>query len=477
MIYGQYRILLILIRMKNLTCILIAFLLAASASAQKVYFLYFESENASPFYLKMDDKVFSAGAGYFVLPNLVDSTYTISIGFPSATAQYKFRVPMGGKDRGFIIRKFDFGWGLFDLQTLSVIRPMADTWKSSVSYEYRTNDFIALLARASNDTSLFYLPVPIKEDIAVKEPELSEADKKETTQADTGAALVQVANVTSSNGGDPVLTDSLIKTQGDSNSIAVNINNKDSVFNIAVVTDTTAAIKTGEIKTEIQDIVRTDTMAAQLSYDTLTSIGLVQDSVVQPKPLANNETSINADPVAVKDIGDRFVRSTIKRHSESSTSEGFGLVFHDVTDGVTDTIQLIIPNPKISIRQDAVQFEDGMLELRKDTVVVAPPVKIIAAKSCRSVASHNDFLRLRRNMAARDSDEAMLNEAKKFFRNKCVSTEQVKFLSTLFLTDGGKYSFFDAAFSHVTDHRAFPSLAAEISDEYYLKRFKALLGQ
>ncbi|HWJ26812.1 MAG TPA: DUF4476 domain-containing protein, partial [Flavisolibacter sp.] len=66
---------------------------------------------------------------------------------------------------------------------------------------------------------------------------------------------------------------------------------------------------------------------------------------------------------------------------------------------------------------------------------------------------------------------------KKYFRTKCFSTEQIKNLSTLFLTSAGKFQFFDAAYLHVTDREQFPALASEIKDDYYSKRFKTLTGQ
>jgi len=67
--------------------------------------------------------------------------------------------------------------------------------------------------------------------------------------------------------------------------------------------------------------------------------------------------------------------------------------------------------------------------------------------------------------------------AKKTFKTKCFTTEQIKNLGALFLTSSGKYQFFDAAYLHVTDPENFSSLESEIKDDYYLKRFKALIGE
>ena len=80
-------------------------------------------------------------------------------------------------------------------------------------------------------------------------------------------------------------------------------------------------------------------------------------------------------------------------------------------------------------------------------------------------------------MAAQITDEGMVAEAKKVFRNKCFHTEQIRYLGSLFLTSAGKYLFYDAAFLHVSDQENFQTLETEIKDDYYRKRFKALIGQ
>jgi hypothetical protein len=80
-------------------------------------------------------------------------------------------------------------------------------------------------------------------------------------------------------------------------------------------------------------------------------------------------------------------------------------------------------------------------------------------------------------MAAEENDEAMIDEAKKVYRSKCFTVEQLRYLSTLFLTSAAKYQFFDASYNNVSDKQNFRTLQGEIKDEYYLKRFKALVGE
>jgi hypothetical protein len=103
--------------------------------------------------------------------------------------------------------------------------------------------------------------------------------------------------------------------------------------------------------------------------------------------------------------------------------------------------------------------------------------KPVQKNSCKAFAAEKDFLRLRKNMASKTNDEAMIDEAKKYFRHGCFSTIQIKNLSVLFLTSSGKYQFFDAAHRHISDLDQFSTLQSELKDEYYLKRFKALTGE
>jgi hypothetical protein len=82
---------------------------------------------------------------------------------------------------------------------------------------------------------------------------------------------------------------------------------------------------------------------------------------------------------------------------------------------------------------------------------------------------------LRKTMAATETDDDMLDEARKYFKTKCFTTVQIKNLGALFLSDAGKYKFFDQAYSYVSDTENFASLQSELKEEYYINRFKAML--
>lgn len=425
--------------MRNLLSLFFIVGLTVSASAQRVYFIYMQTDNYNPFYLKMNDKIFSSTpSGYLILSNLVDSTYNFSIGFPSSQLESKFSVSINTKDKGFLIKNFDSGLGLFDLQALSIIKAQPEDGPKNISYQRRNDNFTTLLSKAANDTSLLYAVVTVKQDIALKEPSLIVEENKQKTE-------------------EPLKKDETLLV-------------KDTV----AVTPTRIENDT-ETKKEALPIIE-----KKEESKTVTVI----DSAQTKEPLMGTDSTLKN----VSEKMESYKRSVVKKYSESSTSEGFGLVFYDGYDEGTDTIRLLIPNPKFIIKQnepDSVVEQKQFIqpdELKADTsfqktIVVTNNPKAPIKSNCRSQASENDFFKLRKNMATKPTDEGMVDEAKKVFKNKCFSTEQIKNLSALFLTSAGKYQFFDAAYLHVTDQDQFPSLQTEIKDDYYIKRFKAMIGE
>src|SRR5687767_2774321 len=95
-----------------------------TAAAQQDFFLYLQTENRQPFYVKLNQNIYSSTeSGFVIIPKLGDSTYQILIGFPkNLFAEQSFKVTMNKKDGGYLVKNFgDRGWGLFNLQTLAVV--------------------------------------------------------------------------------------------------------------------------------------------------------------------------------------------------------------------------------------------------------------------------------------------------------------------------------------------------------------------
>jgi hypothetical protein len=115
--------------------------------------------------------------------------------------------------------------------------------------------------------------------------------------------------------------------------------------------------------------------------------------------------------------------------------------------------------------------------VKEDKMEFLPSKSGVINSNCRVYATEDDFLKLRKKMAAENNDDNMIKVAKKVFKIKCFTTQHVKDLGNLFLKDEGKYNFFDAAYPYVSDSNVFYTLQNQFSDEYYLKRFKAMIRQ
>src|ERR1051325_518473 len=143
--------------------------------SQKIYFVYLQSEQQQPFFVRMNDKVFSSTAsGYLILPKLYDSSYVFNIGFPgNKWPEQKFSVAINKKDHGYLLKDFaDKGWGLFDLQTLATQMALPPEEKKSTTIKTEKKDvseFTDILSKAADDSTLKEKQVLIKEE---KKPEI-----------------------------------------------------------------------------------------------------------------------------------------------------------------------------------------------------------------------------------------------------------------------------------------------------------------
>ena len=438
--------------MKKVLLAIALFCFTICVEAQRVYFIYLQSEKGTPFFVKVGEKIHSSTAsGYLILSSLKDSTYAFSVGYPANSApEAKFSVTVNGGDRGFLIKNFEDGPGLFDLQTLSVTKAIASARGSGGQTVQRTDAFTKLLAQATDDASLLTAVVPV---VAIVEPPKPKEEKPPVVTEEKTGTDVAVTEV-------PMKIEKPVERRTDTALAATD--------GLAVVPENTA-------KTEESKIVPPADSAKVVEPPIVTNkepeVVIKKEEPKQEEARKEETKTENAEP---------FKRSIVTRRSESSTTEGFGLVFLDTQDGMIDTIRLLIPNPKKAFVEEEVKTAVSEA-VPQQSVPESPKVEssIVSASktSCRSLATDKDFLKLRKNMAAESNDDEMIAEARKYFKNKCFTTDQVRNLSALFLTNASKYQFFDAAYNHVSDMDQFAALGSEIKDEYYTKRFKALIGE
>ena len=448
--------------MKKITFLLATLFLFLVVEAQKVYFIYLQSENQEPFYTRIGEKIHnSSSSGYLILSKLVDSTYGMFIGVKgSQSPEQSFSLTVNKKDQGYLIKNFgEKGWGLFNLQSFAIVMPALVNTVSLVKTEKReSNVFTDLLAKAADDSTIKERPVIVK--VEEKKPDvmIPVVEKKQEVEIKTTDSVV-VKPVTS----DPPIT---------------------------LVEKPTAKIDSVSVIKEEKKVVVPIEKKPEVIKETKP---VIETKVVEKTP----GSVYQADIIKSEDNpkAEIFQRTSIIKRSESSTTEGFGITFHDVyKNGSIDTIKILIPLVKespvvTSEKKQELKFldissSDTIAEVKVEKKEQATESNIKTevitktdqrSNNCLQNATEDDFFKLRKNMASETSNDGMINEAKKTFKAKCFSTEQIKYLSALFLSDESKYNFFDASYTFVTDIKSFPSLLAELKDEYYINRFKAML--
>lgn len=436
------------------------------AAAQKDYFVYIQADAELPFFVRLQERNYaSTSNGYLILPRLRDSVYNFGIGFPNGKwTEQRFSVSIAGRDRGFLLKQFEgSGWGLFDMQTLAVIQAEKreeEVNPKPVSIE-KVSPFTDVLAKAANDPSL-------RERKAAPV-----AASKETPKRPAADSAVAVAK--------PV--EKIIAEPEKQALPAIKDTMGYAGETVVVQRDTLLAEKTNDgVAAVLKDTVVVEKAEIAIIKEVPESPAAAKTDSIITTPAAEQsiaEKSKITEPQATGITPSALVPSLITRRSESSTSEGFGLVYTDqYADGRIDTIRILIPNQRNLLRSeerpgDRRFLEDISSQEGSDSI----SIKTQKQSSCTAVASENDFLQLRKKMAAQKADDAMIAEARKAFKVKCYTVKHIRNLGVLFLNDAARFQFYEAAYPRVADPAVFESLGAELKNEYYNRRFQALMGR
>ena len=396
--------------------------------AQQNHFIYIQTENKQPFYVRLSDKVLSSSSsGYIVISKLQNGDHDLLIGFPkNEWPQQKISVKVRNNDAGYILKNFDTkGWGLFNLQTMEVVMSVTNQSKSEPVTTIQSDGFADVLSDVVNNPAIKQKPV-VKETGKVKEPEKSLAEVKNEP--------VPVKNVETT-------VKEAKKEKVESKSVLKILSILEADGRSMVYVDT--------------DYGKADTVRIFIPYKKIemqvkdTAIKIIKEAVNAPivKEVQEiKETKMEDQALVKKDMPEK-----------------------EMPDSTLLKKDTVVNELLVEKRKDPVKDLDANIENPEKK-----PVLMINS-DCKSMATDEDFLKLRKKMAAQKSDENMIVIARKTFVSKCFSTEQVKNLSSLFLKDEGCYNFFDAAYPHVNDTQNFQTLVSRLTDEYYINRFKAMI--
>ena len=490
--------------------IMAGFVSLAQYDVQSKYFVYLQTEPAQPFYIKINNQNISANSsGYLILPQLKDGDYKLVVGFPqNKYPEQTFNFKIDSKDKGYLIKNFgDEGWGLFDLQTMVVEKPLppgsadvAGIQKPATAPETipkeNVSDFTKVLSKAANDPSLLEKPKPAPPPPVVEKPVEEKPVVKEV--AVTPEKPIEQK---------PVVTETGVEAKPIEKELVV-VPEKRAEPGITTKPDEAAQVssapqepvKTGEknLNSNVQarDITKVMQNESEggvtIVYEEKAENGRVEPITIFIPDTKKVENTTPAIQPTLTPVEQAPVVEQPKQEIKEPVVEAPKQVFkapvveqpkQEVKEMVKETST---PQPKEAVVEPVAQ-ESKLKKIFR--VKEKPPVpqdpasekeaisgSVKPTGTCRTVADETDFLRLRRQMAQRDNDEQMISEAKRAFRNKCYTTAQVKYLSSMFLSNAGKYNFYEAAYPHVADAEKFSSLQSEIRDTYYIEKFKALMG-
>jgi len=436
------------------------------ARAQQVHFIYLQTENGQPFYVKLNKQVVSSSsAGYLILPRLIDGNYKLSVGFPKKEfPEEDFQIVVDKKNEGFLLKNFgEKGWGLFNIQSFGIVMGGGTNAPDTISKNLQSDPFSKMLANVVKDSSILQRnepkEEPVKEvvspaktdsEVAVVKPQpilLSPAKKLLSKKNNDGMEMVYIDPV--ENGNDTIRIfipkeQAIIKTDTVSNNTAPAEKPLESVLTNASPGNDTSLLKA--------NVATKDSISAK---DT----ALVNNAEKQAKMNADTTASVPPLVSANKDSLENNNNVIVKNDEQTKAQPG----------------EVKLP---VTVSQDSTIKEDKKTpETKNENMVVLPQVvqSTSTNSDCKSFADNEDFLKLRKKMASESSDDNMIKAAKKAFHSKCFSTEQIKNLSFLFLTNEAKYRFFDEAYAFVSDSNQYITLQSQLTDSYYINRFKAMI--
>ncbi len=376
--------------MKKILLLIAASFIYFFVAAQQNYFVYLQTDNKQPFYVKINDKLLSSSAsGYLVIPKLTEGNYPITVGFPKDQwAAQLFNLQIDKTDMGYILKNLnEKGWGLYNIQTMEI------TMSGGQNKIKPLKDDDAFANTISGVTNRAIKPIEKTETARIIIPAVNRLNNKNTNEGNYSLYAINENNIT--------------------DTIDVFIPNLNVVDKTKAINKSEDSIAQGEIKEPVK--------------------------VEEPSKLESKKIKVSK----------KEVKATEPTKEMKASKE----------ESIKEPTQIITTEMPKNINQSKIE-NAPVLSFNSD---------------CKSTATDDDFFKTRKKIVAENNDDQMIETAKKLFKQKCYSTEQIKNLSYLFLNNNAKYKFFDAAYPFVYDTQKFSSLQNQLNDEYYINRFKAML--
>jgi hypothetical protein len=441
--------------------------------AQQNHFLYIQADDKQTFSVNVNGKTYnSSDIGYVIVPKLTDGKYQLNVSFPeNKYPDQQFNCVINKNDAGYALKNYkEKGWGLFNLQTLDVT--MAGTEVPEAPKDTTNpNAFGEMLSDVMRDTTLKNAAI-----------ELQQAEKEKQVAEQNPPSVIVV----------PTLNDSLLNAQKQDSNAALS---KTSVMKIAEHTTNTGTnmvfvdASTGDtIKVFLPKEPQTEVAKEQKTEDKTTADTTTSDSNVDTSASAVAQVNnIDSTATANNNAADSNVvdsSASVQTTPDSNTVAEKQPEQEVKNENVNPAPETLPANNNNSQPNNPFYKKDKTADTTSNVTAadnetssqkISPSSSATFKQDCKQMLEDKDLEKVKKKMVSSNTDDKMIQTAKKYIEDKCVTTDQVKSLGLLFLTDDGRYNFFDAMYKNVYDISAFSSLQSQLIDPYYKKRFQAML--
>ena len=407
-------------RLDRFWILLILLLSTASLTSVKAQdnYVYIQHEDKTPFFVVLQGKKYRSNAtGYLLISKIANTNNELLLGFGNdQNPSYAFNYHPQGKDGGLTLKKNAAGdYGLYN------IKPNKPKTNNT------TDAFGQMLASVVDDSTL-----TVNDAMAAT----TTSSTKIPTQAsinstDTTPTLTTIADTTTS------ITRSIVKSKEVEDSTSTTVTFLESYGD---VTDTiTIRI---EKATDISEALKKQVVSLTINRNE-PSQPTAKDTI--PASLtANEKTDTNTTTTATK----APPTDTVATNNSPKGVAG---------------------NPYFQPAPDTVATSE---KSNSSTPTVTRPA---SGATCKISASNDDFVKLRKRMVSNGVEAKMIVIAQKVFGEKCFTVEQIKQLGIMFLTDDGRYNFFEMAFAYTIDVVGFATLETQLIQSTNKEKFMQLI--
>ncbi|HRN71475.1 MAG TPA: hypothetical protein PLM81_00010 [Ginsengibacter sp.] len=449
-------------------------------SAQENRFIYIQTEDGKPFYVRMGLSIFSSTSeGYVLLSRLADGNHQMYVGFPrNEFPEEEFSLTLNGQSEGYLLKYLNNRWVLMNIESLALTEGAVSTPPVAETREKEYDPFSSLLASVVNDSSILNSEItaqkPQKSVIdSAKRQQVREVQPQETVitenketekkalipEGDSSVSTVSVQD--SAVRLSPLSADTvkIVTTAGELP--GGKIPDREPPINWGEVSRLLLVKETDGLELVYLDKERRDTIRLFMPVTSYGESQPPQPKVVYREEKKDSVTSLTITPTKIVEppAESNVVKAKDNKEKELPEKE------------VEKPVSSELAAPKKPAGNLVGEEQEPKKQEKTPQIIYTPSVN----SDCSAYATNSDFLKIRKKMAAETDTDKMIDAAKKFFRQKCYTTDQIKNLSYLFLDDEGRYKFFDAAYPFASDSNLYYQLESQLQDPYYIKRFQAMI--